>query len=592
MSKTNGIILVFIAMCLLGDSVRAATRWVWLDELDISRAVAGWGTTHRNRSVEGNPLRIGGKEYSRGIGTHAPGYFWVRLDGWTTEFKAFVGVDDEVGNAAASVEFKVIGDGKVLWESGVMKSGQAAKEVQVKVQGVKDLVLTVTDAGDGMNWDHTDWAEAQLKVTGQDPITLPPESVKPYILTPKPPQEPRINGAMLFGVRPGSPLLYTIAVTGERPMRFAARGLPAGLRLDADTGQITGSLKEAGAYAVLLEAANARGTTRRQLRIEVGEKICLTPPLGWNSWNCWAGAVDAEKVMASARAMVDTGLVQHGWTYINIDDTWQGQRGGQFQAIQPNEKFPDMKALCDAVHGMGLKIGIYSTPWITSYAAYIGGSSDNEDGAWSKQEHGAPGFGRSSGKRHGKYPFAQNDARQWAAWGMDYLKYDWNPNDVEHVTQMAEALRASGRDIVYSLSNSAPFELADQWARLANCWRTTGDITDTWGSVEGIGFAQDKWTEFAGCGHWNDPDMLVVGKVGWGPNLHPTRLSPDEQYTHISLWCLLSAPLLLGCDLAELDEFTLSLLTNDVVLAVNQDPRGEQARRVAKKDAAEVWAKT
>ena len=563
---------------------------MYLDELDVSRAVEGWGRTRRNQSVEGNPIRIGGKEFKRGIGTHAPGYFWVRLDGWTMEFRAYVGVDDEVGSAPGSIEFKMIGDGKELWKSGVMKSGQAAQEVKVRVRGVKDLVLMVTDGGDGMNWDHADWAEAQFKVTGKKPTALAPESVQPYILTPKPSQEPRINGARVFGVRPGAPVLYTIAATGNRPMRFTAQGLPDGLSLNAKIGRITGAIPAKGIYKVMLEATNAHGKTQGELCIEVGEKICLTPPMGWNSWNCWAGAVDEEKVKAAAQAMVETGLIHHGWTYINIDDTWQANRGGKYNAIQPNEKFPDMKELCDYVHGLGLKIGIYSTPWITSYAGYIGGSSDQEDGAWSKEEFG--GRNRRNGWRHGKLSFAEHDAKQWAAWGMDYLKYDWNPNDVEHVTEMVRALRGCGRDIVYSLSNSAPFDQAEQWAKLANCWRTTGDITDTWASVEKIGFDQDKWAAFAGPGHWNDPDMLVVGKVGWGPNLHPTKLTPDEQYSHISLWCLLSAPLLLGCDLADLDEFTLSLLTNDEVLDVNQDPRGEQARRVAKKDSHEIWAKT
>jgi alpha-galactosidase len=570
----------------------SAAEWVWLDELDVSRAVAGWGQTQRNKSIDGNPIRIGGKEFSRGIGTHAPGYFWLRLDGWTMEFRAFVGVDDEVGAAPGSVEFKILGDRKVLWESGVIKSGQAAQEVKVRVRGVKDLVLMVTDGGDGRNWDHADWAEAQLKVTGKKPMTLAPESVQPYILTPKPPKEPRINGARVFGVQPGSPVLYTIAATGERPMRFGAKQLPVGLKLDTANGQITGAISEKGIYKVILEAENPHGKAERELRIKVGDRICLTPPMGWNSWNCWAGAVDAQKVKAAAQAMVDTGLINHGWIYINIDDTWQAKRGGKFNAIQPNDKFPDMKELCDTVHGLGLKIGIYSTPWVTSYAGFIGGSSDNQDGAWSKEKDGRRAFGPEGGWRHGKFSFAENDAKQWAVWGMDYLKYDWNPNDVPHVKEMAQALHGCGRDIVYSLSNSAPLDQADQWAQWANCWRTTGDIIDTWASVEGIGFDQDKWTAFAGPGHWNDPDMLVIGKVGWGPNLHPTKLTPDEQYSHISLWCLLSAPLLLGCDLADLDEFTLSLLTNDEVLEVNQDPRGEQARRVAQRDNHEIWAKT
>ncbi|MBI5397690.1 MAG: alpha-galactosidase [Verrucomicrobia bacterium] len=413
------------------------------------------------------------------------------------------------------------------------------------------------------------------------------------ILTPPPPAEPRINGPSVFGVRPGSPFLYTIPATGERPMTFGVDGLPKGLSVDAASGRITGALKGAGEHRVVLRAKNARGAAEKRFRIVVGEKICLTPPMGWNSWNCWAEAVDADKVLRSARAMVSSGLLNHGWTYVNIDDTWQGKRGGKFGGLQGNEKFPDMKGLCDAVHQMGLKPGIYSTPWITSYAKFPGGSSDTRDGKWDKTMTDQKFW------RHGKFPFADADAKQWAEWGFDYLKYDWNPNDVPHVAEMSRALRRSGRDIVYSLSNTAPFANAADWARLANCWRTTGDIWDHWNKsgaewqygVSEIGFTQDRWVPFAAPGHWNDPDMLVVGWVGWGPKLHATRLTPHEQYTHISLWCLLSAPLLIGCDMERLDPFTLNLLTNDEVLAVNQDALGKQAARVGAVGAIDIFSK-
>jgi len=396
------------------------------------------------------------------------------------------------------------------------------------------------------------------------------------ILTPAPPDTPRINGPKIFGVRPGHPFLFTIAATGARPMTFAATGLPAGLTLDEKTGRITGRIAEPGQSTVTLVARNAAGHAERELRIVCGDRLSLTPPLGWNSWNAGGPFVDAAKVRAAARAMVDKGLVQHGWSYVNIDDAWQGKRGGRYGAIQPSDKFPDMKGLADELHAMGLKLGIYSTPWVTSYASYIGGSADNPEGTWDGEKDK-----ERAGRRHGKYPFAWADARQWADWGIDYLKYDWNPNDVEHVRQMSDALRYSARDVVYSLSNSAPFEHAADWAAYANAWRTTGDIRDTWPSMSAKGFGQAKWTPFAGPGHWNDPDMLVVGLVGWEGKLHFTELTPDEQYTHISLWSLLAAPLLIGCDMARLDDFTVSLLSNDEVLAVNQDALGQPALTVS-----------
>lgn len=415
-----------------------------------------------------------------------------------------------------------------------------------------------------------------------------------YILTPPVSKRPRVNGPSIFGARSGAPFLYAIPASGLRPMTFSVENLPTGLAVDAKTGRITGSLRVNGTYEVTLGAHNELGSSTKKFRIVIGEKISLTPAMGWNSWNSWAATVDQEKVLRSARALVSSGLANHGWSYINIDDGWQGLRSSRDGALTANEKFPDIKALCDEIHELGLKVGIYSTPWITSYAGFAGGSSDLADGTWSKAL--APS---SVGHRIGRYSFAVVDARQWAAWGVDYLKYDWKPNDVPHTEEMSAALRSSGRDIIFSISNTAPFEYATDWARLTNSWRTTGDIWDRWAitdkswqfGVSEIGFSQERWLPYAGPGHWNDPDMLVVGYIGWGPDLRPTTLTASEQYSHVSLWCLLAAPLLIGCDLERLDAFTLSLLTNDEVIAINQDALGRQAQRVATMGAIDVYVK-
>ena len=408
-----------------------------------------------------------------------------------------------------------------------------------------------------------------------------------YILTPKAPDTPRIGGAKIYGERPGADFLFKIAATGIRPMTFSAEGLPAGLELDRNTGIITGTVREAGEYTVTLTARNALGADSRSLKIVIGNDIVLTPPMGWNSWNVWGNTVSQEKVISSARALLDKGLDQYGWTYINIDDGWQGIRGGRYNAIQPNSKFPDMKGLGEWLHANGLKFGIYSGPWITTYASHIGSSCDNEDGTypWIKEgkanEYYRLEENPHSLYQHGKYSFARQDARQWADWGVDYLKYDWDPNDYYELKLMHDALRETGRDIVYSISNSAPITLAAPLMEMAQCWRTTGDIDDSWFKLYRNGFTGlDNWAGLKRPGHWPDGDMLVVGKVGWGPETHPTNLTPDEQYTHFSLWALMACPLLLGCDLAELDDFTLSLLCNHEVIEVNQDPLGIQCIKV------------
>jgi len=426
-------------------------------------------------------------------------------------------------------------------------------------------------------------------------------------LTPPPPDAPRINGARIFGVRPDSPVLFRIPATGQRPLNYRAENLPDGLFLDETAGILTGQLKEAGDYRITLTASNALGQDSRNLLIRVGEETALTPPMGWNSWYCHSELISEDAVRETARAFLETGLIDHGWTYVNIDDCWQGVRGGAEMALQPNERFSDMKTLCDELHGMGLKAGIYSTPWMGTYAGFTGGSSPTPEGDYS--EHYLPEEKRRQPHQFfGRYPkslkkglnkvgswFFDRDARQWAEWGFDYVKLDWNPNDIPTTERMNRDLRSCGRDIVVSLSNSAPYKDAEGLSAGSNCWRTTGDITDRWWSVSRIGFRQQKWQTFTRPGHWNDPDMLQVGRIGV-PNrknrvFKPTRLKPQEQYTQMSLWCILSAPLLLSCDIASLDEFTLGLLTNDEVIAVNQDPAGAPARRIVNGLFRQVWCK-
>jgi hypothetical protein len=395
----------------------------------------------------------------------------------------------------------------------------------------------------------------------------------PFILTPAVTKEPRINGARVFGVRPWSPFLFKIAATGEPPLTYSAKDLPEGLTLDGNNGLITGTLKKKGDYLVELTVKNALGTAMRKLKIICGSTLSLTPPLGWNSWNCWGLSVSDEKIRQSAEAMKTSGLIDHGWTYINIDDGWEYMHDKDGK-ILTNSKFPNMYALCAYVHSLGLKIGIYSSPGT-----------------------------KTCGGFEGSYTFEEKDAAAYAAWGIDYLKYDWcsygnlfpNPTKAQMKAPyqvMKKALRKVSRDIHFSLCQYGMGKVWEWGAEVdGNSWRTTGDIEDTWESLSGIGFSQGKCSPFSAPGRWNDPDMLVVGWVGWGPALHYTRLTPSEQYTHISLWSLLSAPLLIGCDLGQLDTFTLNLLTNDEVIAVNQDPLGKQAIQAKANESYEIWVK-
>ncbi|MCJ2185769.1 glycoside hydrolase family 27 protein [Novosphingobium beihaiensis] len=291
-------------------------------------------------------------------------------------------------------------------------------------------------------------------------------------------------------------------------------------------------------------------------------KLAATPPMGWSSWNKFAEDIDDATVRAMADAMAASGLRDAGYTYINIDDGWQGKRDASGM-LHPNAKFPDMKALTDYVHSKGLKIGIYSSQGPRTCAGY-----------------------------EGSYGHVQQDAQTFADWGFDYLKYDlcsgeWFYADADTVKrsyyEMGAALRATGRDILYSLCEYGRFEVGS-WGRYVGgeLWRTTGDITDDYKTMAQIGFDHNGNPAHTGPHGWNDPDMLEVGNGG---------MSTEEYRTHMTLWAMSAAPLMMGHDLRETTPETLALLTNPRVIAVDQDVRGIQGTAMRKQGTMEVWAK-
>jgi alpha-galactosidase len=292
--------------------------------------------------------------------------------------------------------------------------------------------------------------------------------------------------------------------------------------------------------------------------------------MGWNSWNHFHNKVDDATIRAQAEAMVSSGMRDAGYTYINIDDTWEGERDSS-GIIHTNDKFPDMKALADFVHSKGLKIGIYSSPGPKTCAKY-----------------------------EGSYGHELQDAQTYAAWGIDYLKYDLcglrdqmkaagSPEEahkimVDAYVKMRDALRSTGRPIVYSLcqyGNDAVWEWGTSVG--GNLWRTTGDINDHYARMEEIGFGQAGLARFAGPGHWNDPDMLEIGNGG---------MNSDEYRTHMSLWAILAAPLLAGNDLSTMTPETIGLLTNKDVIAVDQDRAGKQGDRFSAVGPVEIWVRS
>ncbi|WP_025865150.1 NPCBM/NEW2 domain-containing protein [Prolixibacter bellariivorans] len=566
------IIFGFLSL-LLPFFVQSKT--IWLNELDVSRMYQDWGAPMVNRSILGTQLSVAGIKYKRGIGTHSISRFIVRLDGKAKFLSGQVGADDR-NDFAGKMEFQILADQQIIWRSGLMQKGMPAKSFNITLKDIKKLAFLVTEGGDGIMYDHADWLNVRFETAGEVvPEAVMPEPLKneKYILTPQPSPKPKINNAKVFGVRPGNPFLLTIAATGNRPMSFSVQNMPEGLELDTQTGIISGMLIKPGTYSMILQAKNELGTDARVVRVQVGDEIALTPPMGWNSWNCWGLKVDEQKVVDAASFMKEK-LMNHGWSYINIDDGWEANKRSANGDLEGNEKFPDFKRLCDSIHEMGLKFGIYSSP--------------------------GP---RTCGGHLGSYGYEDMDARTWADWGVDYLKYDYcyyseiAPVPTEELIKepyivMRDALDGVPRDIVYCVGFGAPNVW--NWAREAggNQWRTTRDITDEWNIVRSIGFFQDVCAPVTRPGKYNDPDMLVVGKLGmgWGANVHESYLTPDEQYSHISLWCILSSPLLIGCDMSDMDDFTLNLLTNDEVIGVDQDPAVMPAHKIMV-DNGQIWYK-
>ncbi|HUO97599.1 MAG TPA: glycoside hydrolase family 27 protein [Rhizomicrobium sp.] len=317
--------------------------------------------------------------------------------------------------------------------------------------------------------------------------------------------------------------------------------------------------------ALITVPANARGAAEPLEGTPNG--LALTPPMGWNSWNKFACNVNEKIVRAQADAMATSGMRDAGYQYIVIDDCWQAGRDKNGNIQADPKKFPSgMKRLADYVHSKGLKFGIYSDAGTRTCGGY-------------------------EGSRGHEF----QDAKQYAAWGVDYLKYDWcntgKQNAQASYLAMSRALQASGRPIVFSLcewGDNTPW----LWAKnIGNLWRTTGDIYDAWEGKSANGYSigmlnivdmqADLWP-YAGPGHWNDPDMLELGNGG---------MTGDEYRAHFSLWAVLAAPLIAGNDMANMSEETRSILTNKEVIAVDQDPLGIEAHRVFKDGEREVWAR-
>jgi alpha-galactosidase len=412
-----------------------------------------------------------------------------------------------------------------------------------------------------------------------------------YILTPPPSPAPRINGPRIYGVRPDKPVIYRIPCTGERPIEFTIENIPDGLILDPLRGIITGNISKSGSYNLKICGKNSFGNDSIDFRIVVGEKLALTPPMGWNSWYIHYDRISDQLMREAADQMIATGMADYGYQYVNIDDCWMvkvkskdPEIGGPTRekdgTIRTNKRFPDMKGMTDYIHEKGLKAGLYISPGPSTCAGY-----------------------------EGSYQHEVKDAKTFADWGFDFLKYDWcsygkkaGGKTLAHLKKpyqlMWDILKTQDRDIVLNLCQYGMGEVWKWGGEVGQSWRTTGDLgLEQRKELPGfytIGLSNAKHWPYAKPGGWNDPDYILIGWVGNAREKAegtPTGLTPYEQYSYMSMWSLMAAPLIFSGDMAKLDAFTLNVLCNHEVIEVNQDPLGKQARIIRKTDADLILSK-
>jgi alpha-galactosidase len=444
---------------------------------------------------------------------------------------------------------------------------------------------------------------------------------------------PKFNSPRIAGIRPNTPFLFCLAATGERPMQFYAKHLPAGLSLDSQAGIITGNLMRRGQYVFEVTAENSAGKAKTTIKIVCGDTLALTPPMGWNSYDAFGDSVVESEVISNA-LWLKKNLQPFGWDTIVVDFRWydsladgvrvQNPEGVTIDAfgrcIPAANRFPSaangagFKNLADRMHAMGLKFGIHIMRGIprkaveqnlpiagstfTAAQAVLPVGNSNRTCVWNKDM-----FGVDATTAAGK-AWYESIAKQYAAWGVDYIKCDDIDNMLRgriyatnEITALSTALKNSGRSIVLSLSpGPAPVSCASHLEEFANLWRISGDFWDNWPSLNHNFDLFAQWYQRGTPGHWPDGDMIPFGHICQrNCDVHPdrwTRFTRDEQLTLISLWALAPSPLMLGPNLPDNDRWTTALLSNPEVLAVDQDALGQQGHRGGfTSSGAEVWTK-
>ncbi|MBE6712131.1 MAG: hypothetical protein E7580_01280 [Ruminococcaceae bacterium] len=374
---------------------------------------------------------------------------------------------------------------------------------------------------------------------------------------------PKINIASVFGASPCKPFLLRIPVTGQRPVTYGAFDLPEGLRLEGNI--ICGKALKEGDYSVTLTAENALGRASKQITLEIRPgNVLVTPLLGYTTWNAFGAEVTQKDVEDTARKLEELGITEYGYRYMNLDSGWQHAYGGEFDAVMPNDKFPDMKKMTDTIHALGMKAGIYSTPMLTAWGCpkefeSIPGCTVGDPDPRFTSENGGIGTVRKE----------RGNALQWNAWGFDYLKYDWKPTDPYNAELMRQELVKLDRDFGFCVTIRAIKEYHDYWSAFVSSYRSCPDTHREWPNLLKIYRSYFDFEPYVKKGHYPDLDLLDLGTC----RCEAVRgtFTEDEQICAFSVRAFLGSPIQISSTLEHADEFELSLYCNEEIIAINQD---------------------
>jgi hypothetical protein len=438
-----------------------------------------------------------------------------------------------------------------------------------------------------------------------------------------PEDAPFINGPMIYGSWPVTPFQLAIAAVGQLPMTFTAKALPEGLQINPYTGIISGNLNSAGRSKVTIYARNKTGTATANIEIVAGSTLALTPPIGWNCWDCYGDNITESEFLANAAAVAKY-LKPHGWQYVVVDGGWYDPLArdnhpltytnalfpvDQFGRLVPAvNRWPSsaggkgFKLVADKIHAMGLKFGLHiwrglprsaveeDTPILGSSAKAADIARKDDIFYWYPFFCGMR-FDTQAGQAYYDSLF-----KQYAEWGVDLVKVDHVVDDYspEYIHAIHQAIAKCGRPIVFSAS-AGPLSTheANDISANANMWRITGDFWDSWAKLDATMDVAATWSLYAGAGHWPDLDILPLGHIsvdGRCADLdHQCRLTHDEQVSLMTLWSIAPSPLMVGASMVDADPWLIALLTDDEVLAVNQDILANPGRRIRNKDNVDIW---